>query len=127
MIDYSNRIAQTGPLSLQITEALDALRKQRVFRELDDKWEAGEYHNAVITDEKWLSAHPVPPIPDNLKEDSRSTDVRSVFLQRGRFGTAPSAANLRASGLSGAGLGGSDPLFNPRREYLINTSKSLEL
>jgi hypothetical protein len=116
MIMYSNRIAQTGPLGIQITDALDEVRKQRVTKALNEKWEAGEYHREVLIDQAWMSAHAAPAVPDELKGDWPSTDARRQLLQRARVGTLPPG---------GFGESESDQRTKSRREYL-DTLRGLE-
>lgn len=89
MILYSNRIAQTGPLGIQITDALDEVRKRRVLKALDEKWEAREYYRELLSDEAWMSEHAVPAVPDELKGEWASREARHQLLQRGRIGTLP--------------------------------------
>ncbi len=89
MIVYSNRIAQTGPLGIQIVDALNEVRRQRVMKSLGEKWDAGEYHKEVLSDQVWMSEHASPAIPDELEGDWASRDARRQLRQRGRIGTLP--------------------------------------
>jgi hypothetical protein len=93
MLSYSNRIAQTGPLGTQVTDALITIKQQQIVKALDEKWSAGGYHRELIGNGEWLSQNPVPRAGE------------SVDRLRGRV-CAPPVAAERWHRHSDAGPGG---------------------
>jgi hypothetical protein len=87
MVAYSNRIAQTGPLGTQVTDALITIKQQQIVKALDEKWSNGGYHRELVGNKAWLSQNPFPPVPDNLSTDYSVEAARRQLLQSGGIGT----------------------------------------
>ena len=109
MLSYSNRIAQTGPLGTQVTDALRTIKQQQIVKALDEKWSAGGYHQELLGNAEWLSQNLPPPMPDDLAGDYSAQIARRQLLQSGRV----------AGGAPPPGLGGpGDVISKPRAEYV---------
>jgi hypothetical protein len=87
MLSYSNRVAQTGPLGVQVKEALYTLREQQIVKALSEKWDQKAYHQDTVNDQVWLAANPVDEVPETLKGDYAVETARRQALERGLVGT----------------------------------------
>ena len=55
MVYYSNRIAQTGPLGVQVRDAFYTVKQQQILKSLSERFDRGEYHQDVLDDREWRS------------------------------------------------------------------------
>ncbi|MGC2110421.1 MAG: hypothetical protein WA655_12945 [Candidatus Korobacteraceae bacterium] len=88
MLKYSNRVAQTGPMGEQVRAALSTVRQQQILKSLSEKWEAGGYHQEVVSEKTWLTENPIPPANTHVLENNPDIrSVRSRAVATGRVGT----------------------------------------
>jgi hypothetical protein len=122
MIHYANRLAQTGPLGFQVKEALRTIRQQTIIKTLAEKWEAGKYFQEVMNDSVWLLSHPIPAVPDSLKDDTMVRSARNFLFETRRFGRTSEGPSPFYMG----GLGGSESEKDQMRNSFLQDLRTWE-